>query len=233
MADPKRTAFQLRDNDLTWFLSGHRYVRFKIAEPGNREVDPTNLPQNWATFRTVGWIEADAFLSECTENGPEKAFVFNGDQVMSIQVAEAEYWNDTLLWPMGSDTIANKWKALDIAGFAGGVDAAFLSRRHNATTGEAWFFCGYHCVLIKYRKDGDELKTFVREGPVIIATKFPALGEAGFDSVDCVLNTTTSNKWFFKGTKAVLINMANSTIVEGPFDVNNKFTCLHHEGFYP
>jgi hypothetical protein len=71
---PKRV-FQLRNNKTIWFFSGYEYARINI-NPDQVQHGPRALPGDLDTFKKVGWIQADAFLSERTLTGSyEEAFV--------------------------------------------------------------------------------------------------------------------------------------------------------------
>ncbi|KAG6908750.1 hypothetical protein DXG01_003454 [Tephrocybe rancida] len=228
-------AFQLLDNKRTWFLkstdTSKRYVRIKL-DSDSLELAPKDITEKWSSFPGgAPWPRVDTFLRDEPAAGGdlEKTFVFSGNQVIWISVRKFQYWQDALLH--GPHDIDVKWKALDIAGFSTGVDAAFFVQS-NATSSEAWFF------KKNYLYTSNDFKTFVVKGPAVITTVFKSLLDAGFDSVDCVLSdpTTAGQYWFFKDKQAVKIsydaNTHESELLEGPTSIHTLFPVSLND-FYP
>lgn len=130
----------------------------------------------------------------------------------------------------GPTTIPNSWPSLKAAGFDS-VDAVL-----NMGGGTAYFFRGSNYARvdgIQAGKDTDKLAA----GPSPIATTWPSLAQAGFETVDAVLSMGGGVAYFFSGTryirvKGIAVGKSTDTLDSGPHEIADQWGSLKAAGFY-
>lgn len=85
---------------------------------------------------------------------------------------------------------------------------------------DAYFFSGTQYVEVQINTSTRSI--YISNGPLDLATGWPALAQAGFSRVDAVpLNPQNSSEeaYFFSGRRYVLIRLSDNSIVEEPQEI--------------
>ncbi|KAH8690290.1 Hemopexin-like domain-containing protein [Talaromyces proteolyticus] len=213
-------AYWNEDIQQAYFFGGTRYARIKFT-PGTPEEKitwgPETITRYWPSLVKAGFGTVDAVLPVPGVKG--EAYFFRGSRYVRIKVVP-ETSDDTIVY--GPHKITDKWASLAKAGFDT-VDAAM---EVPGKDGEAYFFRGANYVRVHVWDDK------VVYGPAKLATEWPGLTEAGFDTVDAALPIAKGNgeTYFFNGINYVKIRVVASApdkITYGPKPIADHWKTLN------
>lgn len=186
-----------------FFFRGGTYVRYEIdPNTGAEAVDHGNYPRDVAD----GWPAMPAAFThgiDAVVAWPDGfVYFFKGPQYVRWDATDSTGAIDASFYP---HAIADQWPALPPA-FAAGVDAAV-----NWGDGRAFFFKGPSYV--RYDIATDTVDTTIYPRAISDGwTDFPADFASG---VDAVVNWGNGSAYFFKGSRYLNYDVANSRVRPG------------------
>lgn len=206
-----------------YFFQDRQYVRMNATHntlDGYRQAVSTS--GYWPAMSQAGFETIDAVFQ--TPPGAEDALFFSGTKCASLKFTAS---TDKLIETF---VTADRWSSLKRLGFEA-VDAALPWTLAQAPGSKlAYFFRGTQCACV------DLVDDTVQFDRAEIATRFKALGKAGVRTVDaaCVkVDGERTLAWFFSGSRVVTVDLKEDAIVEGPLEVDQKWSCLKTAaGFY-
>ncbi|KAI0676607.1 hypothetical protein C8Q78DRAFT_1073394 [Trametes maxima] len=157
-----------------------------------------------------------------------QAYFFCLNRYVLVDVASGPPFDTTV---QGPDAVVKGWSSLVEAGFTT-VDAILPTPGDD---GKLFVFSGEQSACIPI-VPGATIDPTVNKGEDI-AHAWPALKEAGFNTVDAVLPNTTNSEeaFFFSGERCALLRVApaprGSSIVEGPAPIHDLWPVLKQTGF--
>ncbi|KAF8810765.1 Hemopexin [Phlegmacium glaucopus] len=209
-----------------------------LKTAGRNEPYPPNPIHDELRRRGDGEPVDDDLLGDCdvhpkravfsVPDEPSQAYFFAFNQYVRIRFTPGKV-DDTIM--IGPKPIINEWPALRKAGFSR-IDAVVPSSNGG---GETYFFSGTQYALVKVVPSTTDDRLI--NGPKSIATAWPSLRQAGFDTVDAAfLSPHYKNEiYFFSGTKYALIKVIPYTtddkLIYGPKTIAAGWPSLRKAGF--
>ncbi|OQD60548.1 hypothetical protein PENPOL_c022G09465 [Penicillium polonicum] len=161
----------------------------------------------------------DAFLA-LPNFGTNVIYAFSGTQYARVNFASDKI-------ETGPHWITSQWGTFKKAGF-GTVDAIVeVPNEPNQ------FYAFYGGQYFRAKIDSNGSDSFVYSAPKSIASEWPGLVEAGFDTIDAaVVNPTHPDQiYFFSGTRSLEYSVSKSKICWGPHTISEGWPSLKEAGF--
>lgn len=177
-----------------YVFSGIKYATIELARNFDDKLiaGPSFVREEWSTFKEANWGSADAVIQV---PGRNSFYVFVGGHYFRATI-DSDNLKDSMLYN-GVKTIESEWKPLVDVGFDT-VDAAIPDPSNDDIL---FFFRGTKSLKYSY-KEGK-----VVAGPKPISSYWPAIGEAGFDSIDAIFKTPNDDSYYvFKGDQYARIS---------------------------
>ena len=199
-----------------YFFKDDRYARIDVVKD-ELSYSVKSIRDLWKSLAAAENVPVDAILPNPKEK--TQTYFFSGPKCAIIDM-----YNDKFL---GKFNTATQWKTLASFGFSS-IDAV-LPWTIGGDANAAMFFYGYRCICIDLARD--RLYLEARD----ITTRFPALKEARFTTVDmAVFKPGTNNKrvYFFSGEKYALVDLDTDSLAYGPAVVRDTWKSLRKADFY-
>ncbi|KAJ5957497.1 Hemopexin/matrixin [Penicillium viridicatum] len=177
-----------------YVFSGIKYATIELASNFNDKLvdGPSFVREQWSTFKEANWGSADAVVQV---PGANSFYVFVGGNYFRGTI-DPNSLKDTMQYS-GVKPLELEWKPLVDVGFDT-VDAAIPDPSNDDIL---FFFRG--TKSLKYSYKGKK----VVAGPKPISSYWPAIGKAGFDSIDAIFKTPNGDSYHvFKGDQYARIS---------------------------